>query len=92
MCQVFEQPLTIFSLDITLNPSFSSGVSQLGPNIKELFRLVEDFLDVIGLRMKEFQDMYEVTDNLGQLCLQLGDLYHYLCLSKPVISLLLFFL
>ncbi|KAK5892932.1 hypothetical protein CesoFtcFv8_013275 [Champsocephalus esox] len=36
----------------------------LGPNIKELFRLVEDFVDVIGLRMKDFQDMYEVTDNL----------------------------
>lgn len=40
--------------------------SQLGPNIKELFRLLEDFVDVIGLRMKDFQDMYEVTDNLGQ--------------------------
>lgn len=40
--------------------------SQLGPNIKELFRLMEDFVDVIGLRMKGFQDMYEVTDNLGQ--------------------------
>uniref|UniRef100_A0AAQ5XJ13 Adhesion G protein-coupled receptor B1a n=1 Tax=Amphiprion ocellaris TaxID=80972 RepID=A0AAQ5XJ13_AMPOC len=38
--------------------------SILGPNIKELFRLVEDFVDVIGLRMKDFQDMYEVTDNL----------------------------
>uniref|UniRef100_A0A7N6A9X5 Adhesion G protein-coupled receptor B1a n=1 Tax=Anabas testudineus TaxID=64144 RepID=A0A7N6A9X5_ANATE len=37
---------------------------RLGPNIKELFRLVEDFVDVIGLRMKDFQDMYEVTDNL----------------------------
>ncbi|XP_029694965.1 adhesion G protein-coupled receptor B1 isoform X8 [Takifugu rubripes] len=36
----------------------------LGPNIKQLFRLVEDFVDVIGLRMKAFQDMYEVTDNL----------------------------
>ncbi|XP_038144329.1 adhesion G protein-coupled receptor B1 isoform X9 [Cyprinodon tularosa] len=36
----------------------------LGPNIKELFRLMEDFVDVIGLRMKDFHDMYEVTDNL----------------------------
>lgn len=27
---------------------------------------MEDFVDVIGLRMKDFQDMYEVTDNLGQ--------------------------
>jgi len=41
-------------------------VSQLGPNIKELFRLIEDFVDVVGLRMKDFQDMYEVTDNLGR--------------------------
>lgn len=39
---------------------------QLGPNVKELFRLVEDFVDVISLRMKDFQDTYEVTDNLGQ--------------------------
>ncbi|KAM9489429.1 adhesion G protein-coupled receptor B1 isoform 9-T9 [Clarias gariepinus] len=36
----------------------------LGPNIKELFHLVEDFVDVISLRMKNFQDNYEVTDNL----------------------------
>ncbi|XP_005753830.1 brain-specific angiogenesis inhibitor 1 isoform X6 [Pundamilia nyererei] len=36
----------------------------LGPNIKELFRLVEDFVDVIGLRMKDIQDMCEVSDNL----------------------------
>ncbi|KAG7259402.1 hypothetical protein CRUP_021462, partial [Coryphaenoides rupestris] len=36
----------------------------LGPNVKELFRLIEDFVEVIGLRMKDFQDMYEVTDNL----------------------------
>ncbi|XP_036394737.1 adhesion G protein-coupled receptor B1 isoform X2 [Megalops cyprinoides] len=36
----------------------------LGPNIKELFRLVEDFVDVIGFRMKDFQDTYEVTENL----------------------------
>ncbi|XP_061117851.1 adhesion G protein-coupled receptor B1 [Conger conger] len=36
----------------------------LGPNIKELFRLVEDFVDVIGFRMKDFQDAYEVTENL----------------------------
>nr|XP_055066769.1 adhesion G protein-coupled receptor B1 isoform X11 [Misgurnus anguillicaudatus] len=36
----------------------------LGPNVKELFRLVEDFVDVISLRMKDFQDTYEVTDNL----------------------------
>lgn len=39
---------------------------QLGPNVKELFRLVEDFVEVISLRMKDFQDTYEVTDNLGQ--------------------------
>ncbi|KAJ8411428.1 hypothetical protein AAFF_G00162360 [Aldrovandia affinis] len=36
----------------------------MGPNIKELFRLVEDFVDVIGFRMKDFQDTYEVTENI----------------------------
>ncbi|XP_069076955.1 adhesion G protein-coupled receptor B1 isoform X12 [Pleurodeles waltl] len=36
----------------------------MGPNAKELFRLVEDFIDVIGFRMKDFRDTYQVTDNL----------------------------
>ncbi|XP_069477830.1 adhesion G protein-coupled receptor B1 isoform X4 [Ambystoma mexicanum] len=36
----------------------------MGPNTKELFRLVEDFIDVIGFRMKDFRDTYQVTDNL----------------------------
>ncbi|XP_038615928.1 adhesion G protein-coupled receptor B1 isoform X4 [Tachyglossus aculeatus] len=36
----------------------------VGPNAKELFRLVEDFVDVIGFRMKGFRDAYQVTDNL----------------------------
>ncbi|XP_009331353.1 PREDICTED: brain-specific angiogenesis inhibitor 1 [Pygoscelis adeliae] len=38
---------------------------EIGPNAKELFRLVEDFIDVIGFRMKDFRDSYQVTDNLG---------------------------
>lgn len=54
----------------------------LGPNIKELFRLVEDFVDVIGLRMKDIQDMCEVSDNLGQSYLHLGDLHTSPFLSK----------
>ncbi|RMC14727.1 hypothetical protein DUI87_06900 [Hirundo rustica rustica] len=37
---------------------------RIGPNAKELFRLVEDFIDVIGFRMKDFRDSYQVTDNL----------------------------
>ncbi|XP_060537689.1 adhesion G protein-coupled receptor B1-like, partial [Pantherophis guttatus] len=36
----------------------------MGSNIKELFRLLEDFIDVVGFRMKDFQDSYQVTDNL----------------------------
>ncbi|KAL8181571.1 UNVERIFIED_CONTAM: Adhesion G protein-coupled receptor B1, partial [Gekko kuhli] len=36
----------------------------VGPNAKDLFRLVEDFIDVIGFRMKDFQDSYQVTENL----------------------------
>ncbi|KAL2085025.1 hypothetical protein ACEWY4_020543 [Coilia grayii] len=42
----------------------SSLDTRFGPNIKELFRLVDDFVDVISFRMKDFQDTYEVTDNL----------------------------
>lgn len=45
-------------------PCFS--LSQMGPNAKELFRLVEDFVDVIGFRMKDLRDAYQVTDNLGK--------------------------
>ncbi|XP_035284707.1 adhesion G protein-coupled receptor B1-like isoform X1 [Anguilla anguilla] len=36
----------------------------MGPNIKELFQLIEDFVEVIGLQMKEFLNIYEVTENL----------------------------
>ncbi|KFW73502.1 Brain-specific angiogenesis inhibitor 1, partial [Pygoscelis adeliae] len=39
----------------------------IGPNAKELFRLVEDFIDVIGFRMKDFRDSYQVTDNLADI-------------------------
>lgn len=28
---------------------------------------MEDFIDVIGFRMKDFRDSYQVTDNLGEL-------------------------
>ncbi|KAM5157189.1 adhesion G protein-coupled receptor B1 isoform 2-T2 [Mantella aurantiaca] len=35
-----------------------------GLSVKDLFRLVEDFIDVIGLRMKDFKDSYQVTDNV----------------------------
>ena len=38
----------------------------MGPNAKELFRLVEDFVGVIGFRMKDLRDAYQVTDNLGK--------------------------
>ncbi|XP_044150205.1 adhesion G protein-coupled receptor B1 isoform X1 [Bufo gargarizans] len=36
----------------------------MGLSVKDLFRLVEDFIDVIGFRMKDFKDSYQVTDNL----------------------------
>ncbi|XP_063777220.1 adhesion G protein-coupled receptor B1 isoform X1 [Pseudophryne corroboree] len=36
----------------------------VGLSVKDLFRLIEDFIDVIGFRMKDFKDSYQVTDNL----------------------------
>ncbi|XP_046875286.1 adhesion G protein-coupled receptor B1 [Hypomesus transpacificus] len=36
----------------------------MGLNVKEFLRLVEDFVDMIGMQMKDFQDIYEVTENL----------------------------
>ena len=39
----------------------------MGLNVKEFLRLVEDFVDMIGMQMKDFQDIYEVTENLGEL-------------------------
>lgn len=41
--------------------------------------------------MKEFQDMYEATDNLGQPRVHPGDVRHYLCLSKQMLLSQLFF-
>lgn len=38
----------------------------MGPNTKELFRLVEDFVDVIGFCMKDLWDTYQVN-SLGKL-------------------------
>ncbi|KAK9958252.1 hypothetical protein ABG768_012424 [Culter alburnus] len=36
----------------------------MGANIKEFFSLVENFIDMIGRQMRDFQDIYEVTENL----------------------------
>lgn len=60
----------------------------MGPNAKELFRLVEDFVDVIGFRMKDLRDAYQVTDNLGKplrglvLCFGLGSCLIFLIYSE----------
>ena len=39
---------------------------QMGANIKEFLRLVEDSVNMIGMQMSGFQDIYEVTENLGE--------------------------
>uniref|UniRef100_A0AAV2KAH4 Brain-specific angiogenesis inhibitor 1 n=1 Tax=Knipowitschia caucasica TaxID=637954 RepID=A0AAV2KAH4_KNICA len=36
----------------------------MGASIKEFLRLVEDFVNMIGMQMSGFQDIYEVTENL----------------------------
>uniref|UniRef100_A0A8C7VD96 Adhesion G protein-coupled receptor B1b n=1 Tax=Oncorhynchus mykiss TaxID=8022 RepID=A0A8C7VD96_ONCMY len=36
----------------------------MGAYVKEFLQLVEDFVDMIGMQMKDFQDIYEVTENL----------------------------
>uniref|UniRef100_A0A803KJE8 Ankyrin repeat domain-containing protein 37 n=1 Tax=Xenopus tropicalis TaxID=8364 RepID=A0A803KJE8_XENTR len=36
----------------------------VGLSVKDLFKLIEDFIEVIGFRMKDFKDSYQVTDNL----------------------------
>lgn len=38
----------------------------MGANVKEFLRLVEDFVSMISVQMSGFQDIYEVTDNLGE--------------------------
>lgn len=38
----------------------------MGGNVKEFLRLVEEFVNMIGLQMSGFQDIYEVTENLGE--------------------------
>ncbi|XP_067281519.1 adhesion G protein-coupled receptor B1-like [Pseudorasbora parva] len=36
----------------------------MGASVKEFFSLVENFIDMIGRQMRDFQDIYEVTENL----------------------------
>nr|XP_057903124.1 adhesion G protein-coupled receptor B1-like isoform X3 [Doryrhamphus excisus] len=36
----------------------------MGANVKEFFHLVEDSVNMIGMQMSGFQDIYEVTENL----------------------------
>uniref|UniRef100_A0A4W6DTM0 Adhesion G protein-coupled receptor B1 n=1 Tax=Lates calcarifer TaxID=8187 RepID=A0A4W6DTM0_LATCA len=38
-------------------------VQLMGASIKEFLRLVEDFVNMIGMQMSGFQDIYEVTEN-----------------------------
>lgn len=37
-----------------------------GNNIKEFLQVVEEFVNMIGMQMSGFQDIYEVTENLGE--------------------------
>lgn len=39
----------------------------MGATIKEFLRLIEEFVGMIGMQMSGFQDIYEVTENLGEL-------------------------
>lgn len=39
----------------------------MGVNIRELFNLIEEFIDIIGKQMRDFQDIYEMTENFGKL-------------------------
>lgn len=39
----------------------------MGVNIRELFSLIEEFIDIIGKQMRDFQDIYEITENFGEL-------------------------
>lgn len=39
----------------------------MGANVKEFLHLVEEFVDMVGLQMSGFQDIYEVTENLGEI-------------------------
>lgn len=53
--------------DIYLISDFIPPFPQLqGNNIKEFFQLVEEFVNMIGTQMSGFQDIYEVTENLGE--------------------------
>uniref|UniRef100_A0A8D2ZKC3 Adhesion G protein-coupled receptor B1b n=1 Tax=Scophthalmus maximus TaxID=52904 RepID=A0A8D2ZKC3_SCOMX len=38
-------------------------VQLMGASVKEFFRLVEDFVNMLGVQMSGFQDVYEVTEN-----------------------------
>lgn len=50
----------------------------MGVNIRELFNLIEEFIDIIGKQMRDFQDIYEMTENFGKLSGKHGSM----CYSK----------
>lgn len=57
------------SLRLTCPPFYPLlllSVIQMGANIKVFLRLVEDFVSMLGMKMSGFQDIYEVTENLGE--------------------------
>jgi len=52
--------------DFSSVPFLFFSFIQMGANMKEFLRLVEDSVNMIGMQMSGFQDIYEVTENLGE--------------------------
>lgn len=61
-CSVTFPPSDLSSL----SPLLLLSSIQMGANIKVFLRLVEDFVSMLGMKMSGFQDIYEVTENLGE--------------------------
>uniref|UniRef100_A0A672NZ19 Adhesion G protein-coupled receptor B1 n=1 Tax=Sinocyclocheilus grahami TaxID=75366 RepID=A0A672NZ19_SINGR len=55
---------TISNLLLETHKEKWDEAQMMGANIKEFFSLIESFIDMIGRQMRDFQDIYEVTDNL----------------------------
>uniref|UniRef100_A0A673FS85 Brain-specific angiogenesis inhibitor 1-like n=1 Tax=Sinocyclocheilus rhinocerous TaxID=307959 RepID=A0A673FS85_9TELE len=56
--------MSLSNADVEVRVCCCFALLQMGANIKEFFSLIESFIDMIGRQMRDFQDIYEVTDNL----------------------------
>lgn len=65
--------------------------SQIYPGSVELMQVIEEFIHIVGLGMKDFHNAYLMTGNLGKIAAEtlpaatrLADSSHQFCVSSVI--------